>query len=101
MKKTKFLSVLLTVIFLFSLVSVSAMAGDSSSGCGLGWQVFKDNSLVSSSSRAITNVTFLNTGAMTFGTSGCAKHSIVKNEAKAIHYAQANQNQLMVDLVKE
>lgn len=68
----------------------ATFAADSSSGCGLGWQVFKKNSLVSSSLRATTNAFFLNTIAMTFGTSGCAKHSIVKNDKKSLHFLENN-----------
>tara|TARA_R110002072_G_scaffold534_6_gene3934 strand:+ start:110221 stop:110694 length:474 start_codon:yes stop_codon:yes gene_type:complete len=81
-----------------SFTSTNIMAGDSSSGCGLGWAVFKDNSLVSSSLRATTNAFFLNTIAMTFGTSGCAKHSIVKNEKKQIHFSETNYPQLVAQM---
>ena len=35
---------------------------------------------------------------MTLGTSGCAKHSIVKNESQGIHFAEANQHQLMIEM---
>ena len=80
------------------LTAGAAQAGDSSSGCGLGWMVFKKNSLISSALRATTNAIFLNSIAMTFGTSGCAQHSIVKNEKKSLHYAENNLPQLMVDM---
>ncbi len=84
------------------LVSASAaMAGDSSSGCGAGWYIFKKNSLVSSSLRATTNAIFLNaTFGMTFGTSNCSQHSIVKTEKEAIYFAEANHNQLMLDIAR-
>jgi len=80
------------------LISTNLYAGDSSSGCGLGWAVFKKNSLVSSSLRATTNAIFLNSIAMTFGTSGCAKHSIVKNEAKQLHFSETNYPQLVAQM---
>ncbi|MCP4912184.1 MAG: DUF3015 domain-containing protein [Oligoflexia bacterium] len=80
------------------LISTNLYAADSSSGCGLGWAVFKKNSLVSSSLRATTNAFFLNTIAMTFGTSGCAKHSIVKNEAKQLHFSETNYPQLVAQM---
>lgn len=82
----------------FSLLLSPAMAGDSSSGCGLGWAVFKKNSLISSALRATTNAMFLNTIAMTSGTSGCAKHSIVKNDKKSLHFMDANKHQLMTEM---
>lgn len=84
------------ILVLFSLTP--SFAGDSSSGCGVGWMVFKDNSLISSALRATTNAMFLNTVAMTFGTSGCARHSIVENDKKSLHYMASNKNQLMVEV---
>jgi hypothetical protein len=89
---------LLILPLFLGLFSFSTIAGDSSSGCGLGWAVFKKNSLVSSSLRMTTNAFFLNTIAMTFGTSGCAQHSIVKAEKKGLHYVDANMKQLMVEM---
>ncbi len=89
------------IITLFALLSASmAFAGDSSSGCGMGWQVAKDNSLVSSFTRGVINGTFSNTIAMTLGTSGCAKHSIVYNEMKGIHFVESNKNELAIDMAK-
>ena len=95
MSKIKYLALLVSMIT-FS----STFAADSSSGCGLGWAVLKKNSLVSSSLRATTNGIFLNTVAMTFGTSGCAKHSIVQNDAKGMHFTQANYYQLMAEMAQ-
>jgi len=89
------------IIGLFALLSASmAFAGDSSSGCGMGWQVAKDNSLVSSFTRSVVNATFSNTIAMTLGTSGCARHSIVYNEMKGIHFVESNKNELAIDMAK-
>jgi len=88
---------LMAGLMVFSSV---VMADDSSSGCGLGWMVFKKNSLVSSSLRATTNTIFLNTIAMTLGTSGCARHDIVMNEKKAIHFAQANFGKIMQEMAQ-
>ncbi len=85
---------------LFSSVLVPSFAGDSSSGCGLGWQLFPQTSLVSSSLRSTTHSFLPNTFSMTSGTSGCAKHSIVKNEFKAIHFAETNYDALMIDMAK-
>jgi hypothetical protein len=80
------------------IISTATFAGDSSSGCGMGWEIAKSQSLVSSFTRAVVNATFSNTIAMTLGTSGCSKHSIVYNEAKGIHFAEANLNQLAIEM---
>jgi hypothetical protein len=87
------------IIGLFAIISATAaMAGDSSSGCGLGWQVAPSTSLVSSFTRMLVNATASNTIAMTLGTSGCAKHSIVYNESQGIHFAEANMNELAIEM---
>jgi hypothetical protein len=78
----------------------SVWAADSSSGCGLGWKVAPSNSLISSTTRTYVNLTFSNTSGMTSGTSGCAKHSIVQNEMKAVHYAEANYGRLMTEMAE-
>ncbi len=89
------------IIGLFALISVtSVFAADSSSGCGMGWEVAPKQTLVSSSTRYLVNATFSSTIAMTLGTSGCAKHSIVKNDAKGIHYAEANMNALAIEMAR-
>lgn len=87
---------LLASLFLTSTV----FAKDSSSGCGAGWYIFKKNSLVSSSLRATTNAMLLNTVGMTFGTSNCSQHSIVKTEKEAIYFAESNHDQLMLDIAR-
>ncbi len=89
----------LVALLLMAFASVSR-AGDSSSGCGLGWQVFPKNSLVSSALRSTTHFILPNTFSMTSGTSGCARHDIVMNEYKAIHFAEANYKQLMMDMAR-
>lgn len=89
------------LIGLFALVSTASVyAADSSSGCGMGWEVAPKQSLVSSSTRALVNTTFSNSIAMTLGTSGCQKHSIVKNDAKGVHFAEANMNQLAIEMAR-
>ena len=89
------------IIGLLALVATtSAFAADSSSGCGMGYEVAPKQSLVSSSTRSIVNATFSSTVGMTLGTSGCAKHSIVKNDAKGIHFAEANMNVLALEMAR-
>ena len=75
-----------------------AAAEDSSSGCGLGWQVSQKNSLLSSAVRTTTDIVLPNTFSMTFGTSGCAQHSIVKNDEKAVIYAVNNYDSIVVEM---
>ncbi len=96
LKKVIFLGVL---AFLGGVLTAKvAFAGDSSSGCGLGWQVLPKQSLVSSFTRAMINTTFSNSIAMTLGTSGCAKHSIVYNEKQGIHFVEANKEVLVAEM---
>ncbi|MBC98930.1 MAG: hypothetical protein CME63_14395 [Halobacteriovoraceae bacterium] len=91
----------LTLLSLIFILSVSnPQAADQSSGCGLGWMVFKDNSLISSALRATTNAMFFNTIGMTFGTSGCARHSIVMNDKKTLHFTEANHNELKLEVAQ-
>jgi hypothetical protein len=88
------------VAVLLTLLTKSVFAADGSSGCGAGWYVFKKNSLVSSLLRASTNATFLNSIGMTFGTSNCARHDIVKKDMEGIHYAEANYHELMIEMAQ-
>ena len=88
----------LAICSLLALFSSTLFASDSSSGCGAGWYLFKENSLVSSSLRATTNASLFNTVGMTFGTSNCAKHKIVQKEKEAIHFAESNYDTLMIEM---
>jgi hypothetical protein len=83
-----------------SLIPFSAKAADGSSGCGPGWYLFKDNSLVSSALRNITNQALLPvvTVGMTVGSSNCAKHSIVQNEKRSLHLITHNEIEIRRDI---
>ncbi len=70
--------------------SGAAMAQDKSNGCGVGWYIFKDKSIVASSVRGTTNSVSPNSFSMTSGTSGCAQHSLVLEESRGLHYLEAN-----------
>ncbi|MCP4753555.1 MAG: DUF3015 domain-containing protein [Proteobacteria bacterium] len=88
-----------TLFFLVLMVlSLSLYARDTSSGCGIGWEINDDNSFLGTTTRGTTHSTFNPSFSMTSGTSGCARHSIVKNEAKGIHYAEANYANLMTEM---
>lgn len=78
------------------------LAKDSSSGCGPGWYVAKDNSLLSSLGRQITHgiLSPIVTLGMTLGTSNCSKHSIVRLEKQQEHYIASNFDQLKTALAR-
>jgi len=81
------------------LVSSHASFGaDQSNGCGLGWQVSSKNSLLSSAIRNTTNNFLPNTLSMTSGTSGCASHTVVKNDEEAVIYAVNNYQVLVAEM---
>lgn len=88
----KLLLPLIALVFSFS-----AIARDGSSGCGPGWYVMKDNSLVSSALRATTNGFLFPTVTvgMTIGTSNCTRHKLVLKEKEAIHFATHNSFELI------
>ena len=95
MKKN--LIVLMVAVIVGAQIQLAA-AEDQSSGCGLGWQVSQKNSLLSSAVRLTTNIVLPNTFSMTFGTSGCAQHTIVKNDEKAVIYAVNNYDSIVVEM---
>lgn len=90
------------LIIIASLFSFNIFAKDGSSGCGPGWYVFKKNSIVSSLLRATTNGLLAPTVTlgMTFGTSNCSKHSIVKTEQRTLHYITHNLYEVKSDSAK-
>lgn len=90
---------LTAVVFLSGLSAFATASGaDKSNGCGLGWDVAPQKSLVSSYTRAITNASTSSTSGMTSGTSGCDRHSIVDNKKLDIHYAELNFHSLMLEM---
>lgn len=91
---------ILPLLAIAATVSTSTFAGDSSSGCGLGWQVLPKQSLVSSSLRSTTHAILPNTFSMTAGTSGCTQHSIVKNEREQMYFVESNLDQLTVEMAQ-
>lgn len=92
MNKVKFMVGVLSLTVLMG--AKGGFAADQSSGCGLGWEVVKKNSLVSSSTRQTTHAFLPNSFSMTSGTSGCAKHSIVKKEHEKQYFVESNLDQL-------
>ncbi len=86
------------IVIALALFSMNVYAKDTSSGCGIGWEIAPDQSLVSSSVRSVVDSMASNTVGMTLGTSGCAKHSIVENDKKDIHYAEVNFHEVMAEM---
>lgn len=89
--------------FLFcALFSINALASDGSSGCGPGWYIFKDNSLVSSALRATTNSLLfpISTIGMTVGTSNCTQHKLVLKEKESLYFATQNYFELKGQIAK-
>lgn len=93
-----FFITLLALSSIFLAEEVKAI--DGSSGCGPGWYVLKDNSMLSSALRATTNGILFpsSTIGMTFGTSNCTKHSLVLKEKESLYFITQNfydlQNQI-------
>lgn len=83
---------MMKVVFFFLFLSKFAMAADGSSGCGPGWFILKENSILSSALRATTNgILFpVTTIGMTVGTSNCTKHKIVLKEKESLHFVTHN-----------
>ena len=90
----KLILTLTTLLFSFSI-----FAADGSSGCGPGWYVFKENSILSSALRATTNgILFPSTTfGMTFGTSNCSKHKLVKTEKESLQFATENYYEILTE----
>lgn len=94
---------------MFALAAIAALfaapnafAADGSSGCGPGWYILKDNSLVSSSLRATTNSILwpATTIGMTVGTSNCTQHKIVLTEKESLHFALMNYHELKAEAAR-
>lgn len=83
----KFTILLVTLAFAYQ-----SQAADGSSGCGPGWYILKNNSLLSSALRSTTNglLAPVTTIGMTFGTSNCTRHGIVKKEKETLHFVTHN-----------
>ena len=87
------------VIGLGIMMPISAMAGQSGPGCGVGAMVFEGKSgLVSHVLAATTNGIFGNqTFGMTFGTLGCDPEEMVSNEYQKEIFVASNMDTLAVE----
>ncbi len=88
---------LVAMIILFPALSMA----DSSTGCGLGSIIWKENSILSALFRATTNHSFSSQlFGITTGTSGCSQHSIVKRDMYPVYYAEANLPELRYEMAQ-
>ena len=90
----------LALVLFVSIAPLAAHADDTSSGCGLGWEVTKSTTLSATTTRGTTDTSLPNTFSMTSGTSGCAKHPIAKNDMPAFEYAVVNHDALTIEMAQ-
>jgi hypothetical protein len=85
-------------VFMFPFVSVAI--ADDSNGCGLGTMIAPKKSLISATTRYISNYYLCSnqTFGVTSGTSGCTRHSLVKSEMAPQYFAEANIENLKVEM---
>jgi hypothetical protein len=67
-------------------------------GCGLGWQVTRERTLLGSITRGTTNATVPPSFGMSSGTLGCAQLPLSQNEQNAVKYAAVNMDSLALDM---
>lgn len=87
----------LVTIAIAVLFGFAAQAEDQSVGCGLGYKVAPENTLISTTTRASTNA-YTQPFGVTTGTSGCAKHTIVKKDKEPVYFAEANFDNLSIEM---
>jgi hypothetical protein len=89
------------IIIALLISSIAIARADSSTGCGLGSMIWKQNSIVSALFRGTTNHSFSSQlFGITTGTSGCSQHSIVKRDMYPVYYAEANLPELRIEMAQ-
>jgi hypothetical protein len=88
----------LTAVALLTLTVQLAFSADKGLGCGLGSEIAPDKTWISATTQGSVDYFFPVSSSITSGTSGCADHSIVKKNKEAIHYAEANYQQLELEI---
>jgi len=78
----------------------SGGVGGGSDGCGLGWQVTEQKTMLGTTTRGTTNGFVPPTFGMTSGTIGCDQHDIAKKEQKAATFVVANHQVLSTELAQ-
>ena len=73
------------------LVSFNTFAKDSFDGCGLGWEITQDKTMIATTTRGTTNAFVPPTFGMTTGSLGCEKFSgFAANEKQNVEYVAKN-----------
>lgn len=79
------------VLFAIIALSTSANARDTFDGCGLGWEVTDQKTMIATTTRATTNAFVPPTFGMTTGTLGCNKFDgFASNEKQNVEYVAKN-----------
>ena len=96
------------VLALLTVVSVTAMAekkemramagADTLDGCGLGWQVTQNRTMIATTTRGTTNAFVPPSFGMTSGTLGCEQISFAANEKQAATFVATNFQTLKSEL---
>lgn len=79
--------------------SISFLPGIIGTSCGPGWHFNSQATWVGITTRSLVNLTSSSSVAVTSGTSGCAKHNLVKRlEINGIYYAHYNYEALIENM---
>ena len=79
-------------------ISAVSQARDTMDGCGLGWEITKDETLIATTTRGTTNAVIPPAFGMTTGTLGCKKLEIAANEQESATYVLNNYANLKQEL---
>lgn len=88
----------LAIVAALALLPFSAFAADTGDGCGIGWEVTKERTLIATTTRATTNAFVPPTFGMTSGTIGCEQHAVAMNDQAAATYAYTNFDSLKSEM---
>lgn len=90
------------LLALGSNVFAKDMSADKTDGCGPGWYVYKEKTLVGTTIRGTTNNISSPWAAfgMSSGTMNCAKHDIVLKEKEKVHFTANNYEALVAEMAQ-
>ncbi|MGE0528634.1 MAG: DUF3015 family protein [Bdellovibrionales bacterium] len=88
------------LVLLAVLIGLPAIshARDQMDGCGLGWEVTDDETMIATTTRGTTNAFVPPTFGMTSGTLGCKQLEFASNEKEAVNYVVNNFSNLKQEL---
>ncbi len=90
---------MIAIIAALVLTSLNASARDSFDGCGLGWEITQDKTMIATTTRGTTNAFVPPTFGMTTGTLGCDKFSgFAALEKQNVEYVAKNFEALRTQL---